>query len=153
MSKTSTTKWTGPLMLTFFVGCALSMGMRYLMPHSYAREEVVFLSISISIIAALVDHYMCGEYSRVMTFGLMFIGVLSNGLVVLSNGGKMPVAPWIAEGIGKLGDRWVVATADHRFIWLSDQWTRIGFSVGDMFILGGMSMFYLLMLRSIVVKK
>lgn len=62
---------------------------------------------------------------------IVLIGALSNALVVLANGGYMPVT-----NLDNQISLWVPATDKHTLLFLADRY--IGWSLGDFFILTGL---------------
>lgn len=64
------------------------------------------------------------------------LGILSNALAILSNGGFMPVA----DNEGREFSVWVQLKEHHNFPWLCDV-LPLGFSVGDVAIITGLGLF------------
>ena len=69
---------------------------------------------------------------HVVSSGVALSGIILNQLVIMFNGGFMPVVA--SSGTFSV---WVTATDAHRLLWLADRFH--GFSVGDLLLIGSLT--------------
>jgi hypothetical protein len=81
-----------------------------------------------------------------LVWALVLVGVLSNAVVTLANSGVMP-ADYSADRFVPASRIWQPATTDRHLLWLSDHRVLDYFSVGDLCLLTGCALGFILRRR------
>jgi hypothetical protein len=82
-----------------------------------------------------------------LVWALVLVGVLSNAVVTLANSGVMP-ADYSADTFVPASRIWQPATTDRHLLWLSDHRVLDYFSVGDLCLLTGCALGFILRRRN-----